>query len=105
MEILDNIIQTTLSSFNFTYCIIVNILTYIIIKIAEDATPNKLSIWTKRLILLVVLLSTGVLDYLFGGNAKLILNSAILAPVFWSWLMKPICKKLGLDYKDIDYIK
>lgn len=32
MEHINEIIQTTLNSFDFSYCIIVNILTYIIIK-------------------------------------------------------------------------
>ena len=30
------------------------------------------------------------------------INSAVLAPVFWSWAVNPILKKLGVGYKDID---
>jgi len=105
MEILNNIIETTLNSFNFTYCIVVNLLTYIIIKLVDEARKRKTNIWIKRVVLLFVILSTGVVYYRFNEDVKLILNSAILAPVFWSWLMKPLCKKFKIDYKDIDYIK
>ena len=105
MEIINNIIETTLNSFDFTYCIVVNLLTYIIIKLVDETAKNKVNIWIKRAILLSVILSTGVVYYLINEDVKLILNSAILAPVFWSWVMKPICKKFKIDYKDIDYIK
>ena len=105
MEILNNIIETTLNSFNFSYCIVVNLLTYVIIKLVDEARKHKTNIWIKRAILLFVISSTGVLYYVFNEDVKLILNSAILAPVFWSWLMKPLCKKFKIDYKDIDYIK
>lgn len=105
MEIINNIIQTTLESFDFAYCIIVNILTYIIIKIIYDARNKAINKWQKRLILLLIILSTGVLYYLFGSDLKLLLNSAILAPVFWSWIIKPICSYFNVDYKKIDIIK
>ena len=104
MEILNNIIETTLNSFNFTYCIVVNLLTYMIIKLVDEARKRKTNVWIKRAILLFVISSTGAVYYVFNEDVKLILNSAILAPVFWSWLMKPLCKKFKIDYKDIDYI-
>ena len=40
MEILYNTIQTTLNSFDFAYCIIVNILTYLIINIINSRNGN-----------------------------------------------------------------
>ena len=102
MEILNNTIQTTLESFDFAFCIIVNVLTYLIIRLTHDRNGHKdLTTWSKRIILLMTILSTGVLYYLLGNNTKTILNSAILAPVFWSWVLKPICKKFKVDYKDI----
>lgn len=98
MEILNEIIQTTLSSFDFAYCIIVNALTYLIIKIINDS-KHTITTWQKRLILLAVILSTGVLYYFIGTDNKVLLNSAILAPVSWSWIFKPLCIKFNLDYK------
>ena len=103
MEIIGNIIQTTLESFDFAYCIVVNILTYFIISIINDRRGHQdVSTWTKRLILLGVILITGVIYYFMGGDTRIILNSAILAPVFWSWVLKPICKKFKIDYKNIN---
>ena len=101
MEYLMEIIDTTLHSFDFAYCIVVNILTYLIIKSINDIKKRPLSIWRKRVILLLVISSTGGVYYIVDNNIKLILNSAILAPVFWSWIMKPICAKFGIDYKHI----
>ncbi len=106
MEIITELIQTTLSSFDFAYCIIVNVLTYLIISIINDRRGHKdISTWTKRGILLIVILSTGVLYNISGSDSKTIINSAILAPVFWSWILKPLCKKFKIDYKDITVFK
>ena len=102
-EIINNIITTVISSFDFAYCISVNVLTYIIIKIIDELNGKKdVSTWSKRIVLLVVILSTGVLYNLIGCDNKILINSAILAPVFWSWVLKPICKKFKIDYKNIN---
>lgn len=102
-EIINNIITTIISSFDFAYCISVNILTYLIIKIIDELNGKKdVSTWSKRIVLLVVILSTGVLYNLIGCDNKILLNSAILAPVSWSWILKPICKKFKIDYKNIN---
>ena len=103
MEIISNAIQTTLNSFDFAYCIIVNILTYLIIRIINDRNGHKdLSTWSKRLVLFLVILSTGGLYIILDYDIRTLANSAILAPVFWSWVMKPLCKFLKIDYKDVN---
>lgn len=103
MELINNIIQTTLESFDFAYCIVVNILTYFIISIINNKRGHKdISTWMKRLVLIITILSTGVVYYLIGSDTRVLLNSAILAPVFWSWILKPICKKFKVDYKNIN---
>ncbi len=103
MEIISNIIQTTLESFDFAYCIVVNILTYFVISAINNKRGHKdISTWTKRVVLLAIILSTGVLYYLMGSDTKVLLNSAILAPVFWSWVLKPICKHFKIDYRQIN---
>lgn len=102
-EVITNLIQTTLESFDFAFCIIVNVLTYFIISIINDKRGHKdLSTWAKRLVLILVILSTGVVYYFIGIDTKVLLNSAVLAPVFWSWVLKPICKKFKIDYKNIN---
>lgn len=104
MEVVFNIIQTTLESFDFAFCIVTNVLTYLIIRIINDKRKKDLTTWSKRLALLLVVLSVSVIDYFLGIDLKLVFNSAILAPVFWSWIMKPICKHFKIDYKQIDII-
>lgn len=105
IEIFNNTITTIISSFDFSYCIIVNILTYLIIKLIDSLNGKKvISTWSKRIVLLVVILSTGVLYNKIGCDSKILLNSAILAPVFWSWIIKPICKYFKIDYKDINVL-
>ena len=103
MEIITNTIQTTLNSFDFAYCIIVNVLTYIIINIINNIN-NKIDIstWSKRIILIICIISVGFVYYIIGSDIKLILNSAIIAPVFWSWIMKPICSYFNIDYKQLN---
>lgn len=99
----DQIIQTTIDSFDIVFCIVVNILTYLLIQFTTiinykiSDTPTK-----KRVILVIAVLLVGVVYYIFGSSIKLLLNSAILAPVFWSWIMKPILAHFDLDYSKYD---
>lgn len=101
MEIITDIIQTTANSFDFGYCIIVNVLTYLVISSLKDAKVDFTTTWQKRLILLLVILFTSIVYYFIGSDPRVLLNSAILAPVSWSWIFKPICAKFNIDYKDI----
>ena len=102
MEIISNTIQTTLDSFDFAFCIIVNVLTYLIVRVANDLKrPKVLTTWNKRIVLLAVILFTGAVYYFTKGDIRTIINSAILAPVFWTWIMKPICKAFKIDYKEL----
>lgn len=100
MNYIDNIIETTINSFDISFCISVNVLTYMIIQIMTEAIkPKKISIWYKRLIMVLSVIFVSMIYYISGIDNKLIVNSAILAPVFWSWIGKPIVNKLGIDYK------
>lgn len=99
-EIVYNAINTTLNSFDFSFCIVVNILTYSIIKVLDEVNGDKkVPTWTKRGVLLCSIVFIGLIYSAFGSDNKLIINSSILAPVFWSWIAKPIMKKLNIDYK------
>lgn len=103
MEILNDIIQTTLGSFDFSFAIGVNILTYSLIKLIDEINGNKkVNTWTKRLVLLAATILVSVVYYIIGIDTKVLLNSAIIAPVSWSWIFKPLCKKFNIDYKHID---
>ena len=103
MEYFEQIINTTINSFDFTYCFIVNLLTYFVIKIIDELNKDKeVETWIKRVVLIVCILLTGVVYYITGQDVRLLFNSAILAPVAWSWVFRPIFKKLGIGYKEID---
>ena len=100
MEYITQIIDTTIESFDFSFCVAVNILTYLIIKLIDELNGSrKVATWTKRGIMLIAVIVISIAYYITGNNPKLIINSAILAPVFWSWIGKPICNKLNIDYR------
>lgn len=104
MEVLTDTISTTVNSFDLSFCICVNIITYIIIRVINDTIkPKEVGTWNKRLIMLLSTGGVAVVYYLIDVSTKLIVNSAILTPVFWSWIIKPICKYFKIDYKD--YVK
>ena len=103
MEFIYQIIDTTSASFDFAFCIATNILTYLIIKTIDECNGRrKVKTWTKRLVLLGVIIALSILYSISGSDLKLIINSAILAPVFWSWIAKPICSHFNIDYKKDD---
>ena len=100
MEYISQIINTTIESFDFGFCVSVNILTYLIIKLIDELNgSHKVATWTKRSVMLIAVIVISIAYYVTGNNPKLIINSAILAPVFWSWIGKPICDKLNIGYR------
>jgi hypothetical protein len=103
-KFIDVIVDGILSNFDFGFMFIVNVLTYIIIKVIDYFNgDNKVPTWQKRCIL-VISIFTMAMIYIVSGydNTIMLVNSAVLAPVFWSWVVSPILKKLGVGYKDID---
>lgn len=103
-KFIDIIVDGILSNFDFGFMFIVNVLTYIIIKTIDYFNgDNKVPTWQKRCIL-VISIAAMIGIYIAAGydNTIMLVNSAILAPVFWSWAVSPILKKLGVGYKDID---
>lgn len=103
-KFIDVIVDGILSNFDFGFMFIVNVLTYIIIKVIDYFNgDNKVPTWQKRCIL-VISIFTMAMIYIASGydNTIMLVNSAVLAPVFWSWVVSPILKKLGIGYKDID---
>lgn len=98
-EIVLELINKTLESFDFPFCIIVNIATYLAIKLYTDyKKKSQISTRNKRFIFLAISIIIAIIYYLTGSNSKTIFNSFILAPVSWSWIFKPICDKLNVGY-------
>ena len=102
MDIINNIINALISQFVFTYCVIVNIMTYLIINFMIKVVGGNVVVPIKRMVLLFSILVIAAIYYFLGTDIKVLVNSAILAPVSWSWIFKPIANKLGWDYKQID---
>lgn len=101
-EIIINIINNTINSFDIPFCISVNIATYITVNIINNKRNNKLTTWNKRLVFLIISILIAIFYCANGSDYRTILNSIILAPVSWSWIFKPICSKLKIDYKNKD---
>ena len=102
MDVINNIINALISQFDFTYCVIVNIMTYLIINFMIKLAGGNIVVTIKRIVLLYSIIVIAVIYYFLGTDIKVLVNSAILAPVSWSWIFKPIANKLGWDYKQID---
>lgn len=102
MDVINNIINVLISQFDFTYCVIVNIMTYLIINFMIKVVGGNVVVPIKRIVLLFSIIVIAAIYYFLGTDIKVLVNSAILAPVSWSWIFKPITNKLGWDYKQID---
>lgn len=102
MDVINNIINALISQFDFTYCVIVNIMTYLIINFMIKVVGGNVIVPIKRIVLLFSIIVIAAIYYFLGTDIKVLVNSAILAPVSWSWIFKPIVNKLGWDYKQID---
>lgn len=98
---MDAIINQIISNFDFAYMFVVNILTYILIKVIDWANGNKIvPIWQKRLLLIISIIIVACVYTFIGYDNKIILvNSSIVAPIAWSWILRPIFIKLGAGYK------
>ena len=98
---MDTIINQIISNFDFAYMFVVNILTYILIKIVDWANGDKVvPIWQKRLLLVISIIIVTCVYISVGCDNKIILvNSSIVAPIAWSWILRPIFNKLGAGYR------
>lgn len=100
-----NIIKLIFDNFDFSYMLVINLLTYFSIKVIDKINGRKkVSIVIKRIILIICsIIAFIVYKEVCNMDTKLLINSTILAPVFWSWILRPIFIKLNIGYKkDID---
>lgn len=102
MEFISNLINQVIDNFNFAYVLSINILAYIIIKCIDEFNGDK-SVSTK-VKQIVVVISTTICCIIYSAFTELqtdiLINSTILAPVAWDWLIKPIFKKFNISYKE-----
>ena len=81
METINQIIQQVINSFDFTYCIVVNVLTYLLVTVLIYLCRGNITRTIKKLTLLFSIVIVSVIYYAIGVDIKLIVNSSILAPV------------------------
>lgn len=100
---MEQIINQVITNFDFTLIIVINVLTYFIVKIFEELNGVKiLTTWQKRIIFIIAAVIMSIIYKIFTVvDLCIIINSCIVAPINWSWLIKPIINKLGIDYKKI----
>lgn len=96
-----DIIDRIFTNFDFSFMFAVNALTYFIIKMLEEINEDiKIKTYQKRLVLLIMIICIAAIYKIVGyPNDIVLINSSILAPVFWSWFLRPILIKIGLGYK------
>lgn len=102
MELINQILQTIINSFDVAYCLVVNVLTYVLVTVLIYLCHGNVTRTIKKLTLLFSIVIVSVIYYAVGVDVKLIVNSSILAPVSWTWIIKPILSRFGYDYKNID---
>ena len=104
MEFIEKILNVIIDNFDFSYMITINVLTYIIIKGLDYLNKDKnVKTITKRIVLvisiIIVTVSYILTDY---QDYTVLINSAICAPVFYSWVLRPILIKCNIGYKKYD---
>ena len=104
MNFIEKILDLIISNFDFSYMITINVLTYIIIKALDYINKNKNVTTLEKRIALLTSIIVVTSCYLLSGYKDYIvlLNSAICAPVFYSWVIRPILIKFNIGYKQYD---
>ena len=103
LKIVDSIISNFQANFDISFIISVNVLTYLIIRFIDNLNGDKsINTWCKRIIAIIASIILALLYSNCGyDNVFRLINSTIVAPVAWSWILKPIAQILKMDYKQI----
>jgi len=104
MEYVDKVINQIIDNFDFAFMFIINVLSYLIVRMVYSIKKGKyVNTWSKRFILMACTAIVAVIYWVSGYNKIIvIINSAVLAPVFWDWILRPILIKLGIDYRKFE---
>ena len=96
----EQLFQYVATNFDFAFVISINVIAYLIITLIEYITKKRI---TKAIKIGITIGVSIILFFLYGGitdiNKEVLLNSSILAPVAWDWVIKPLCKWIKIDYK------
>lgn len=101
---MEQIINKLINNFDFALIVVINVCTYLLIKLLDELNKEKIvGTWQKRFIFVMSSIMIGII---YKNTADIpiyiIVNSIIIAPITWSWLAKPIAKALGIDYRKED---
>lgn len=96
------LVKQVFDSFDIIYILMINIVTYFLIKTADYFNGDKkVPVLTKRIFLVLATIIMFCI-YKYNNNyddALKLINSSIAAPVIWTWILKPIINKLKIGYK------
>ena len=97
---MDTIFNQIINNFDFAYMFVVNIVTYFLIKFFDWFNGDKiLHVWQKRLLLIISIIIVAYGYIMCGYNNIVLINSSIVAPIAWSWFIRPVINKFGFGYK------
>lgn len=98
---LELIFNTILNNFNFGLIIAINVFTYGVIKVIDTFKVKSVNKLIKVFITIFSCLLFGFIYYKYGNiEPIIILNSCISAPLIWDWVLKPILRKIKIDYEN-----
>lgn len=98
---IESVFDYTLNNFNFGYVISINLISYFIIQIINYFKKSSIPKVFKIGITIIVSISMFLLYRQISDiPIDILINSSILAPVAWDWIIKPICKLLKIDYNN-----
>lgn len=97
---MEDIFQNIINNFDWAYMLSVNVLTYSIIQLLKTLTKKKINKLAKQIILIFsTIVLAACYKYIGDVSLRILLNSAILAPVAWDFIFRPIADKFGIGYQ------
>ena len=99
---MEEFVKDLLSRFDFAYMLVVNLVTYLLIKAADELNEDKvIPTWMKRTTAVIVGVLLAMVAILIGADNTTIFYSFFVSLVSWDVVFKPILKKLGdkIDYR------
>lgn len=101
-QVICNAIETTINSFDIAFCLSCNVFIYLVINaINRLKRDNPVEEWEKRVVTFVCIIIMSIIWFIIGTDTKVIINSALITPVCYTWILKPIFKVMKIDYENL----
>lgn len=101
---IETILSYVSESFNFAYIISINIAVYFILYGITYFIKKEVKKPYKILITIITTIVFGIVyHFLTDISNEQLINSSIIAPISWDWIIKPILQKFKIDYKDVNF--